>query len=319
MVLRVMTWNVENLFGPGGTYGPADEDTYQAKLSALAAVINDHQPHIAAMQEIGGRQALAHLVDLLDGTWHIVVSQHPDSRRVRVGFISRHTMQPVVDRADFPDELAPLQASDTGSVTTRMGRGALAVRIQPDSGRPVALVTCHLKSKLLTFPRPGFRRFTPRDEGERARYSAYALYRRAAEAVTVRHLVDQLLDGDGHHNGVIVAGDLNDETQAATTQILHGPPGSELGTHGAARPDQGDAHRMWNLAPLISQNKRWSRIYRGRHELIDHIMVSHALHQQAEPVYTVGERDLVSIYDNPEQRRTARDSDHAPVIADLHL
>ena len=40
---------------------------------------------------------------------------------------------------------------------------------------------------------------------------------------------------------VVVLGDLNDEPLAATTQILLGPPGSEIGTAGFDRPDRGDA------------------------------------------------------------------------------
>jgi hypothetical protein len=107
-----------------------------------------------------------------------------------------------------------------------MGRGALKVRVRMDS-RTVDLVTCHLKSKLLTYPGG---RFQPRDEDERARFGGYALYRRAAEAVTLRIYANRLLGGEGRQRSVIVLGDLNDEPQAATTQILLGPPGSEIGT-----------------------------------------------------------------------------------------
>lgn len=51
-----------------------------------------------------------------------------------------------------------------------MGRAALRARIVVDGG-PIDLLTCHLKSKLLSFP-PGLgggSRFDTRD-GERARY-----------------------------------------------------------------------------------------------------------------------------------------------------
>jgi endonuclease/exonuclease/phosphatase family metal-dependent hydrolase len=85
---------------------------------------------------------------------------------------------------------------------------------------------------------------------------------------------------------VIVLGDLNDEPTAATTQILLGPSGSEIGTPGFERPDQGDGSRRWNLAPLIPEERRFSRVFRGRGELIDHILVSQALVQQVEQVDT---------------------------------
>jgi endonuclease/exonuclease/phosphatase family metal-dependent hydrolase len=76
---------------------------------------------------------------------------------------------------------------------------------------------------------------------------------------------------------VLVAGDLNDGVDAATTQLLQGPPGSELGTPGFGRPDQGDGERLWNLTPLLAEPQRFTRVFRGRREVIDHIFASHVL------------------------------------------
>ena len=64
---------------------------------------------------------------------------------------------------------------------------------------------------------------TPDDEDQRARYAAYALGRRAAEAATVRIRANQLLDGHGQDRAVIVLGDLNDTEYSATTTTLQGP------------------------------------------------------------------------------------------------
>ncbi|WP_433508532.1 hypothetical protein ACQP04_09685 [Pseudonocardia halophobica] len=66
---------------------------------------------------------------------------------------------------------------------------------------------------------------------------------------------------------MIVLGDLNDEPAAATTQILYGPPGSEIGTAGYDQPDRGIGARPWNLAARIPRQERFSRIYRGQREL----------------------------------------------------
>jgi hypothetical protein len=133
--------------------------------------------------------------------------------------------------------LAPVQVDDEGNTMAEMGRGALPVRVQI-GGRDGDLVSCHPKSKLLTFPGG---RHSPRDEGERARFAGYALYRRAAEAVTLRAFADELLDGQGRKRALIVLGDLNDEPTAATTQILFGPPGSEIGTSGSSGPTRATA------------------------------------------------------------------------------
>ena len=175
---------------------------------------------------------------------------------------------------------------------------------------------CHLRSKLITYPG---NRFLPRDENERVRFAAYALFRRTLEAASLRSWVNGLLDGRGAQRAVVVCGDLNDEPEAATTQLLLGPGGSEIGTAGELLPDQGEAWRLWNLAPLIPTDRRFSRIYRGRRELIDHLLVSRALLQRIHEVTALTDRPLPSITEVPAERRDAEDSDHAPVLARLDL
>ncbi len=66
-MLTVATWNVENLYRPGGEFGPKTETAYDAKLDALAATIDTIAPHVLAVQEIGEPEALDDLVDRLDG------------------------------------------------------------------------------------------------------------------------------------------------------------------------------------------------------------------------------------------------------------
>src|SRR3954469_18849106 len=87
-------------------------------------------------------------------------------------------------------------------------------------------------------------------------------------------MVTAALTDDGGNRAVILTGDLNDTVQAATSQLLLGPPGSEIGTAGFDTPDQGDRQRLWNLAPLMPEGKNYPRVNQGRKELIDHILVS---------------------------------------------
>lgn len=138
-----------------------------------------------------------------------------------------------------------------------MGRAALRARVEI-SGQPLDLITCHLKSKLLTFPPgpTGRPRFNTDDEDERSRYAVYALNRRAAEAAAVRAAASTLLDNHGQERRLVVLGDLNDVPEAATTQILYGPLGSEIGTAGFLQADKGDRQRLWNLAARIPQDQR---------------------------------------------------------------
>ncbi|MER8221738.1 endonuclease/exonuclease/phosphatase family protein [Streptomyces sp. NPDC094143] len=305
------TWNLENLYRPGGPYGPRDEAAYETKLAALAAVVTQLDPVLLGVQEVGDPEALKDLAGMLGDDWHVTLSEHADGRGIRVGFLSRAEPTVLADTAGFPARLRPVQADDSGATVAAAGRGVLAVEVGDE---PLRVAVCHLKSKLLSYPDG---RFHPRDEGERARYGAYALYRRAAEATALRALADELLDGDGRGRDVAVLGDLNDEVQAATTQILLGPPGSEIGTPGHDRPDRGDAARLWDVAPLIPAKQRWSRVSSGRPELIDHVLLSHRLVRRASAAGTglpgEGPPALPSVGPDPGERRGAPGSDHAPV------
>ncbi|POX61827.1 endonuclease [Streptomyces sp. Ru62] len=307
------TWNLENLYRPGGPYGPHDKAAYEAKLAALASVITALDPLLLGVQEVGDPDALADLTGLLGGDWYTALSAHPDGRGIRVGFLSRTELRVVADTAGFPAPLRPVQSDDSGATEAAAGRGFLAVATDTGAGE-LTVAVAHLKSKLLSYPG---NRFLPHDEGERARYGAYALYRRTAEATALRALADELLAGEGRARDVAVLGDLNDEVLAATTQLLLGPPGSEIGTPGYDHPDQGDAVRLWDVAPLIPADRRYSRIDSGRRELIDHVLVSHHLAHRVTKAGTGLPTEppphLPSIGQDPADRRNTPGSDHAPV------
>jgi len=309
-MFKVMTWNLENLFKPGTDDGPDTNAVYEAKLNGLAATINAQSPDALSVQEVGEPAALDDLVGKLNGTWHPRVSLHPDQRHIRVAWLTTHAITGSEEIVQFPAHLQPVQVDDDGTLLGQMGRGAVAITVRP-GGHPVRLVTTHLKSKLLTFPGGHFQ---PTDEGQRARFGAYALYRRAAEAATLRvWATTALASGDP----LILTGDLNDTPEAATTEVLLGPPGSEIKTPGFAHGDQGDPQRLWNLAPLMPEGKDYSRINHGRKELIDHILVSAAL---VKPLASVSaeaviDQPLPSVTEDPNARKNEPSSDHAPVVA----
>jgi endonuclease/exonuclease/phosphatase family metal-dependent hydrolase len=323
--LRVMSWNVQNLFAAGTADGPPTQAAFDAKLASLAAVIDAQRPDVLALQEVGPPEVLQQLQQRLTHQLpHRELSAHPDPRGIRVAVCSHLPMQNPVQLHPFPAGMAPVQVGDapadpSGPPATQehMGRGALQITVTVN-GQDVTVLTTHLKSKLLTFPGG---RFQPRDEGERARFGAYALGLRAAEAVTLRAHLSQVLGGQGISRAVVVAGDLNDTLDAATTQLLQGPPGSELETPGFARPDQGDGQRLWNLALRIPEAQRFTRKFRGRNELIDHILASKALMDPLPTVTTAvaGPGQLRSITEDPREERGKPGSDHAAVVATFQL
>ena len=351
--LSVMTWNVENLFLPDPEAPEQKREHFQAKLAILAAVIERHRPDVLALQEIGPDGALAALQQALTTAMPHALEGEPDGRGIRVAFLSRLPFTGSTHLRPFPPGIRPLQerdpifddaaTPDDESLTHQMGRGGLEISVAA-GGTEVSVVNVHFKSKLISYARQkglvGGSTFRPNDEGERYRYAAYALFRRTGEALTVRERVNQLLspacgstepeDGLGRSRAVIVCGDLNDEPLAATTQLLQGPAGSEIGTGGFGAEDKGDGYRLWNLARLLNLGENgeppleapYSRKFKGRGELIDHILASHRLvHPGHTPVVrtVMATASLPSVTEDPGERSGDPASDHAALLASFQL
>jgi hypothetical protein len=99
--------------------------------------------------------------------------------------------------------------------------------------------------------------------------------------------------------------------------MLLGPSGSEFGSRGAEIPDKGDAWRLFNPYPLIPADRQYSRIFEGRRELIDHILISPALLKKTTGLDTISGAALPSISTTPTPITTRPFSDHAMVVATL--
>jgi endonuclease/exonuclease/phosphatase family metal-dependent hydrolase len=315
---RVMTWNIENLFQFGDEGGPKTDAEYRQKLQSLAEVILTLAPDVLALQEIGSPEALTDLVALLQNNYpHQQLSTHPDPRGIRVGFLSKLEIKAHEEIVDFPPAGLPK--------VTQLSRGALRILVEPIKDLSLHLIATHLKSKLLSFPSAtGGSRFNPKNENERAQVAGISLLKRTAEAVALRVKANELLEGNDTQ-ALILLGDLNDVTNAATTQILNGPSGSEIGTAGFERKDKRDDTRLFNLAPLIPEARRYSRINQGNKELIDHIFISQELLPgKPRKVPTVDSHvdifgALPSVTSNPGVRRGEPASDHAPITATFEL
>jgi endonuclease/exonuclease/phosphatase family metal-dependent hydrolase len=258
-MFSVMTWNLENFERPAANAEQAVQDRYSRKLQQITELITSAGPDLVGVQEVlADRKNLAPPVfdDLragLGAEWNGRLSQRPDPRGIRVGWLARGQLSNPTDVAVYPQRVPATTIDDDGNQITAITaakRGALAVTYTRGDGLVVQALTAHLKSKLLTFPSRGSQqpRFDTRDEAVRARFGLYALNQRAAEAATVRAWATEQLQGHGQERHVLVCGDLNDTPQAATTQLLLGRPGSQLGTGGFNQPDRGDGNRLWNLA-----------------------------------------------------------------------
>jgi endonuclease/exonuclease/phosphatase family metal-dependent hydrolase len=335
-----MTWNVQNLFPAGHADGPPTQQDYDDKLTALAEVINTVEPDVLALQEVGPEQVLADLNAACSIDFDHRLTGTPDGRGIRAALLSPRRLSNRTDVTTYPPGVVAVQSRDlifddpataeNEALSETVGRGVLSATVRA-GGEKVTVIVAHLKSKLISYARqPGIvggSTFAPNDEAERLRYAGYALYRRTAEAMTCRAALDAALaaasdppgegPGTGHTSPVIFCGDLNDEPLAATTQIRDRlRPGSGFRTG-----DNGDDYRMWNLYRLLPpEDPNYSRIYRGRGELIDHIFASHRLvnPDNIPAVQIVAASPLPSMTDDPTPP-TSAPSDHAAIVATFSI
>lgn len=310
------TWNLENLYRPGGAFGPRTEAAYKAKLTTLAGVIRELDPTLLGVQEVGDPAALEDLAGMLDGDWHIVLSAHPDSRGIRVGFLSRPAPRTIIDTNEFPAPLRPVQGDDDGEPVSRYGPrspggggGAARHGRHPvGGGLPSEVEAADVPGRPVPATERGrtgpLRRVRPVPAGRRGHRSAC---RRRQSPRRRGHNA-----GRGRARRPQRRGHRRDDTDPAGPARLRD-------RHSRLRPArQGDAARLWNIAPLIPEKQRFSRVHSGRPELIDHILVSHRLLDRVTGAGTgapLQEAPLPSVDEDPNARRDATGSDHAPVWA----
>jgi endonuclease/exonuclease/phosphatase family metal-dependent hydrolase len=352
-----MTWNVENLFPVGWSISPQHRVTqaeFDAKLAFLATQITAIRPDILAMQELGGEDAdVQHTLETLNTQlglrYQHRIARFADGRKIRVAFLVANELTLLDDQT--PQEIVTFadgelhQVADWhDSVSTHLGRGALPITVRVGT-RTIRLIALHLKSKLVSYvPHPHqSQRFAPDNENERAIGAGLALLRRTAEAVTIRIRLNDAMQADASID-TIVLGDFNDEPHAATSLTFLGPEDQD-----ASRPDSFDGVRLYNLVTAIplagakelrllppidaehpDRSENYTRSYKGRPELIDHILVSRSLlgssdelKQGRSLVKEVRLRvDLIKgqqVSDTPTDRLGKAASDHAPVYARFAL
>jgi endonuclease/exonuclease/phosphatase family metal-dependent hydrolase len=313
MSITITTWNVQNL--------TRSDLVFADKLNFLVGTLQALGSDVVALQEILDLNALQELAHRL-GFHHFAAE--PDDRGNRVAFLTRNAPALPARQIDQWQLAQGIEVRDFDSngavkVLPQFPRPALQITIAHD-GEEIDIVTAHLKSKLLTFQG----NFSTTNETLRAHTAYFALERRAAEATSLREHVTGLLSASRE---VVALGDLNDGPEAATTQILYGPPGSQPRgpddvTHASGafqRADDEDDQRLFNVTMLVPEKIRWSRRYNGQNELLDHILASEGLMPRVNGLRRVPTMSILNedtpnlIGSNPTVSGVI--PDHAPVTA----
>ncbi|MBI5015107.1 MAG: endonuclease/exonuclease/phosphatase family protein [Deltaproteobacteria bacterium] len=319
MDLRLATFNLENLgLRP-------DEDTEAVRawlpvhLTALRAMLRRLDADAVAFQELLDPSLLPALVEGL-GYPHIAVADDGGPSPLRIGVLSRYPLRDpaaVATRAD-------LRAADRKS--------GLTIRVQGAFSRPVLevrwclpgleiyLVVLHWKSKI---PSP-----IGSESGE-ARWESLAQVgegrlvseiKRLAQAVEVRRVVDRHLT-ENPDACLAVLGDFNDTLDSEGVRIVRGDARSA----GAPRLT---SQELVPCELAIPRDLRFTHIFRGHREMLDHIFLSRGLMPRFVSARVLNE-DLNEAAEGPlpaaeADRGWAPDpfvcgSDHAPFVVTLKL
>ncbi len=289
--LTVSSFNVLNL----------DPGDGAAKFAGLAGQIinNLNRPDIIALQEVqdnGGAtnngvvdasvtyQTLINAITAAGGPTYAFADVAPANNadggepggNIRVGYLydpSRVTLSEPVSR--LPGADADPAFADS--------RKPLLASFE-FNGEDVTLINNHFASKGGSSPLYGTEQ--PPVNGQEAQ--------RILQAQFVNDYVDGLLAVDPTLK-LIVLGDLNEFDFEDALQVLEGPPGGEV---------------LRNLAGDLPESERYSYIFDGNSQLLDHILVSTALYDGSEPLF-----DIVHV--NAEFASSF--SDHDPLLASFRI
>ncbi len=263
---KVATFNLGNLFDRSDDPATLDEDStpspreLETKLEKLAQafLLELALPDVAIVQEVENTAILQQLADRVNaraGTAYAATSfASSDVRGIEVGLLHDARRVRLVDA--FPLAGAEVEAA-FGRASESPGREPIVGRFEI-AGRDVWVVGNHFKSKLADDPLFGVND-PPRRPSE---------VQRKQQARAVRSFADRLLAADP---GVLllIGGDLNDfefaepgEGADHPVAILEGAPGEIP---------------LLDLVRLEPRGERFSFVFEGNSQLLDHLLASPAL------------------------------------------
>ncbi len=306
MDIRLATFNLENLGIRDGEDSPAARARLAEHLAALRRVLRALDADAVAFQECLQPELLDPLLDGL-GYPHRIVST-TGSSPLRVGVCSRQPLGPAQEMA---------LAADTSVVDPKSG---LCLQISGPFSRPVlrvpwqltglevTLFVVHGKSKIPspTPARPNRSAGPWPSLGEVSLGRLITEVKRLAQAVELRREVDAVLGADPEA-AVAVLGDFNDVLESEAVRCVMGDAGSVYSPHL-------EVTELYPCELELPTARRFTLIYRGRTEMIDHLLVSHRLRQllAGVEVHNAGLRDSGATAPGEGQ---FVGSDHAPLLA----
>ncbi|HTQ43980.1 MAG TPA: endonuclease/exonuclease/phosphatase family protein [Polyangiaceae bacterium] len=295
MGLSLATFNVKDLLPPASDTARA---ALPAKLDWIARMLRAVDADVVGLQEVGSAELLAAVAERMGSptALHQVMGT-TDARGIGCALLSR---LPVLEtRVHTAESLAfpVFVAGDSPPFGARipLRRGIVHTRVETPVG-PVDVLVAHFKSSRPVGMRDASNQeVPPRTAREAADATLRSLVWRAAEALYVRGLVDQILEARPGAR-VAVTGDFNDVPHSTVLRCL--------------RADAGAVGALADCTTGVDPARRFSCFHGDSRVQIDHVLASESLR-----ALLVGARffnDSLRVHDVTDT--LAPDSDHAPLV-----
>jgi endonuclease/exonuclease/phosphatase family metal-dependent hydrolase len=322
--MRLATFNLESLDLP-----PKAKVPIEVRAEVLRPALERLEADILCLQEVNAQRVsgrsertLAALDRLLAGTryadyarattttgkGHKVADVHNLVTLSRFPIRAERAYQgDLVDPPSYRLATAAPPASD--SLPVRFDRPVLLTEIELPGGGTIAVVNLHLRAPLaVNIAGQKLEPFVWKAVSGWAEGYFLSAVRRAAQALEIRFLTEQLLDAD-RHRLIALAGDFNAEDHEVPLRIALG-----------AEEDTGNAELSSRSLVLLDralpQDRRWSVLHHGRPQMLDHIAASRALHRHFRSI-EVHNETLADEIVGYARHAQASGSYHAAVVAEF--
>lgn len=277
--MRIATFNIENLDLP-----------ISHRLPVLRPALERLEADILCLQEVNSQKlphtserALEALDQLLDGTEYARFYRAATRSERHSGATTTHNLvtlsrYPIIQNRQIWHERVPPTPAHLCSVTeetdaeiaVRFDRPFLVTQIDAD-GLKLHVINVHLRAPLAShIPHQKMSPNAWRSIGTWAEGYYLSSLKRAGQALEVRLIVDEIFEAEPTAN-IVVAGDFNAEEHETGPRIIIGAP-----------EDTGNAEltsqSLVVLERAVDPGRRFSIIHNGRPQMLDHLLVSHALY-----------------------------------------
>ena len=322
--MRLATFNLESLDLP-----PKAKVPIEVRAEVLRPTLERLEADILCLQEVNAqhvagedRRRLAALDRLLAGTRYADYERATTTAGKGHGVADVHNLVtlsrfPISAHRDYQNDLvAPPRYQPATAVPpaadaqpVRFDRPILLTEVELPGGKSLAVINLHLRAPLATsIAGQKLEPFVWKSVGGWAEGYFLSAMRRAAQALEVRLLVEQLFEADPQRL-IALGGDFNAENHEAALRIVLG---GEEDTGNAML----SARSLVLLDRALPRDRRWSVLHHGRPQMLDHIVASRALYGHFKTVdvhnETLGD-ELVGYARHVQ----SSSSYHAPVVAEF--